>query len=81
MTGAVAPVFLTDMAWGTDEVLPRTLAAASAAAVDYRLLEFWYDVDRPADLALLRAHLPALTAAGEPHPAETCAVCERLGLW
>ena len=81
MTGAVAPIFLADMAWGTDEVLPRTLSAASDAAIDYRLLEFWYDVDRPADMALLRAHLPALDAAGESRPTATCAVCVRLDLW
>lgn len=81
MTGAVAPIFMEDMAWGTEEVLRRTLDAATTAGVDYRLLDFWYDVDRPADLALLRAHLPALHAAGEPMPQETCAACERLGLW
>ena len=81
MSGAVAPIFIDDMAWGTDEVLRRTLDAATTADVDYRLLDFWYDVDRPADLALLRAHLPALHAAGEPMPQETCAACKRLGLW
>jgi len=81
MRGAVAPIFLEDMAWGTDEVLRRTLAAARDAGVDYHVLDFWYDVDRPADLALLRDHLHALAAAGEPSPAASCAVCERLGLW
>ena len=81
MRGTLAPVFPEDMAWGTDEVLRRTLAAAREAGLDYRVLEFWYDVDRPADLALLRDHLPVLEQAGEPLPTASCAVCERLGLW
>jgi len=81
MRGVVAPVFPDDMPWGTDEVLPRTLAAARDAGLDYHLLDFWYDVDRPADLALLRDHLHALAAAGEPLPTASCAVCERLSLW
>jgi rSAM/selenodomain-associated transferase 1 len=81
MTESVAPVFLADMAWGTEEVLPRTLAAAQGAGVPYQVLEFWYDVDRPADLALLRAHLPVIAAADEPLPTHSVAVCTQLELW
>lgn len=54
--GSVPPVFEA-MPWGTGQVLTRTLRALQAAGVDYRLLPFWYDVDRPEDLDLLRAHL------------------------
>lgn len=75
--GAAPPVF-DGMPWGTDAVLPRTLAALTAAGVRHRLLPFWYDVDRPADLALLRAHLPALIAAGDPPPRHTMALLEHL---
>lgn len=57
--------------WGTDRVLVHTLRSLEAAACRYTLLDFWYDVDRPADLALMAAHLPALRAAGVPPPPRT----------
>ena len=34
-------------------------------------LPFWYDVDRPEDLKLLKTHLPSLEALGIPVPSET----------
>ncbi|MCB9535904.1 MAG: TIGR04282 family arsenosugar biosynthesis glycosyltransferase [Myxococcales bacterium] len=75
--GAVPPVF-AGLPWGTDDVLPRTLAALNDAGIPHRLLPFWYDVDRPADLALLRAHLPALAASGVPPPRHTMRALEHL---
>ena len=73
--GSVPPVF-DDMPWGSAGVLPRTLAALRTACVPVHLLPFWYDVDRPADLDLLRAHLPVLAALGEPAPMHTMAWLE-----
>lgn len=53
-------VFASPMAWGSDEVLPRTLERLRALkAIGRRpcLLPFFYDCDTPADLRLLRDHL------------------------
>ncbi|MHC4838137.1 MAG: TIGR04282 family arsenosugar biosynthesis glycosyltransferase [Planctomycetota bacterium] len=66
--GGVPPVFC-DIAWGTGTVLGDTLAGLRAASVRYQILPFWYDVDRPDDLALLRAHLPDVA----PPPRHTIA--------
>ena len=68
MRGEVAPVFLDDMRWGTEEVLPRTLKALEESGTSHRVLDFWYDVDRPADLALMCAHMPVLRRTGIPLP-------------
>ncbi len=73
--GAVPPVF-EGPEWGGPGVLAHTLASLEAARVRYEIMEFWYDVDRPEDLALLRAHLPALAAAGVPLPAHTVRALE-----
>jgi hypothetical protein len=64
----VIPEFLQDIAWGSPEVLVETLRRAQAINARVSLLEPWYDVDRPEDLALLRSHLTALHLAGEPIP-------------
>ncbi len=74
-----APPIFDDVPWGTDRVLAHTLRRLQRASCRYHLLEFWYDVDRPADLALLAAHLPALEAAGVPVPPRTRAVLSALG--
>jgi rSAM/selenodomain-associated transferase 1 len=76
---ADAPPIFDDVPWGTDRVLVHTLRHLRRAACRYTLLDFWYDVDRPADLALLAAHLPALEAAGVPVPPRTRAVLSALG--
>jgi rSAM/selenodomain-associated transferase 1 len=76
--GSVPPIFAGPV-WGTDRVLAHTLHLLEISACRYSLLEFWYDVDRPADLALLAAHLPALAAAGVPVPERTRAVLAARG--
>ena len=65
--GAVPPCF-EGLAWGGDQVLLDTLDAL--AELPHRLLDFWYDVDRPADLALLRRHLRALPPTERPKRTE-----------
>lgn len=59
LCGVVPPIF-EGIAWGTPEVLPRTLRRLTEKEYSYALLPFWYDIDEPRDLELLRAHLPVL---------------------
>ncbi len=73
LRGEVPPVFPTDMPWGTEVVLTRTLRALAATGAPFRVLDPWYDVDRITDLALLKYHLPSLIAAGDPAPTRTLA--------
>lgn len=61
------------LAWGTDAVLPATLAALAARG-PFAVLDPWYDVDRPADLRWLRHHLPRVT----PPPTHTTAALAAL---
>jgi hypothetical protein len=74
-------LFIEDpIAWGTNQVLPATLARlarlrAEGAAVE--LLPFFYDVDTPADLLLLRSHLALLPEDAAPH---TLRALRELGL-
>jgi rSAM/selenodomain-associated transferase 1 len=63
--------------WGTARVLDTVLRQAETLAVEVNLLEPWYDVDVPADLERLRAHLPALVGK-EAYAARTAAVLERI---
>ncbi len=56
--GRVPDIF-RGIAWGGPRVLPDTLKRLRAANVRYALGPWWYDVDLPRDLALLRTHLDA----------------------
>ena len=47
---------LTDIPWGTDEVLQQTLSRAEAAGCTYGLLPPLHDIDRPEDLAHFHHH-------------------------
>jgi len=59
LIGAKAPLpdLFRGIAWGTDTVLTDTLERLNKLKHDVHLLPFWYDIDRPADLAFLKAHL------------------------
>lgn len=74
MRGAVVPVF-DGVAWGTESVFAHTIETLNAAGVDYAVLDFWYDVDRPDDLRLLRALRHRLPA---PTPTHTLAALAAL---
>lgn len=74
LRGGVAPVF-ADIAWGTGAVFAQTVEALNAAGVDYALLDYWYDVDRPEDLRMLRAVRQRLAA---PLPRHTLAALDAL---
>lgn len=59
------PAVLEDIPWSTPEVLRLTCERSNAAGHSLHLLPFWYDVDEPADVTFLRAHLSSLRASGE----------------
>ena len=60
---APAPGLFAGIDWSTDGVLEATLARAQAAALAVHFLPPSFDVDRPADLVLLRT----LVERGEVH--------------
>ena len=76
-SGLPKRIFQSGMPWGTCDVLAMTLERLAAdekkdePAIVYELLEFWYDVDRPEDLRMVRAHANALSAKGVPLPRRT----------
>jgi len=53
---------LDGVRWSAETTLAETAAAAREAGLSVELVEFWYDVDTPADLAFLRNHLRVLPA-------------------
>jgi uncharacterized protein len=54
------PAVFEDIPWGTDQVMPRTIAALEANGLSFRLLETLWDVDRPEDLGRLEQLEPPL---------------------
>ncbi len=78
MRGQVAPIFPSGMPWGTHEVLDRTLFILQSQGITFELLDFWYDVDRPADLRYLVAHLAILARQGDTEHVHTRKVLDRL---
>jgi rSAM/selenodomain-associated transferase 1 len=46
------------ISWSTESVLDETLARAKAIGLDTRLLDRWYDIDRPEDLIAARRDAP-----------------------
>ena len=61
--GHVHDVF-TGVPWGTEKVLPETLARVKRIGATLEALPVWYDVDRYEDLLFLKAHLDLLDACG-----------------
>jgi len=57
------PELFTGIDWGTDRVLPQTLARLDGLALRYKLLDVLWDVDRPADLSRLLELEPPLLEA------------------
>lgn len=54
------PELFHDMPWSTPDVFRLTLERIAKHNLRAGFLDPWYDVDRPADLQLLRNHLTAL---------------------
>lgn len=63
-----APGMFDGVRFSTRYTLADTRRACAAAGLSVALLSPWYDVDTPADLALLRAHL-TLDPEAAPHTA------------
>src|SRR5579875_298966 len=83
------PDIFTAIPWGSSRVLALTLRRLGRIGVRYSLGPWWYDVDRPEDLALLSAHLDChrksggcmVLPLGAPHPCpRTAALLRRLGI-
>ena len=71
--GAAAAAVFRGVPWSTREVLARTLDRMAEERVSCRVLESFYDVDRPEDLERLRRDLESRDPSGEDYPAETAA--------
>ncbi|MBN1458824.1 MAG: TIGR04282 family arsenosugar biosynthesis glycosyltransferase [Armatimonadetes bacterium] len=65
---AVPHALFADIDWSSTQVLTQTIAHAQREALSVALLEPWYDVDTPQDLALLRTHLSWHVAESRPVP-------------
>ncbi|MBV72008.1 MAG: hypothetical protein CMH52_11820 [Myxococcales bacterium] len=76
-----ADLFPVDMPWGGSTVLTQTLAVLNESKIHYQLLDFWYDVDRPEDLALLCAHQSYLDGVKIRPASHTVQCIKALGLW
>lgn len=57
--------------WGTGQVLAATLQKLATQQTTCHLLPFWYDIDRPEELPLLKAHLALLKRQGRLTAKET----------
>jgi len=62
--GRRLPPIFDNIAWSTNRVLAETIARLSDPSWRLALLPPWYDVDTPADWALLRGHVAAMRRAG-----------------
>lgn len=70
------PGLFERMPWSTPHLLDRTLDAARGLSIG--ALEPWYDIDRPADLELLRRRLRLERAAGRLPCPRTWSLLEAL---
>ena len=59
------PFVFEDIAWSTESVFQQTVDRVFSTGVTLGLLPPWYDVDTPADVAFLHAHLSAMRLADD----------------
>ncbi len=59
------PFVFQEIPWSTSSVFEQTVARACLTDATLGLLPPWYDVDTPADVAFLKAHLAAMRVAGD----------------
>ena len=59
------PFVFEDIAWSTESVFQQTIDRVHSTGATLGLLPPWYDVDTPADVAFLHAHLTAMRLAGD----------------
>ncbi|MFQ5780618.1 MAG: TIGR04282 family arsenosugar biosynthesis glycosyltransferase [Nitrospiria bacterium] len=65
------PDLFSGIRWGEQEVLTKTLEKLDEQQTQCHLLPFWYDIDRPEDLAFLKSHIKLSIGQGISHPKET----------
>jgi len=75
---APLPGLFSGIRWGTDEVLIKTLEKLERQKTSCHLLPFFYDIDRPKDLILLKSHIKISRASGTPYPKRTWKNIEKL---
>lgn len=80
LIGARPPLadLFSGVRWGSDQVMLETLKKINAEKMECALLPFWYDIDRPADLILLKEMLELDARRGRPRPKETHAFLRSL---
>ena len=59
------PFVFEDIVWSTESVFQQTVDRVLSTGATLGLLPPWYDVDTPADVAFLHAHLAAMRLAGD----------------
>lgn len=59
------PSVFEEIAWSTNAVFQQTIARMRSTGATFGLLPPWYDVDTPADVAFLHAHISAMRLAGD----------------
>lgn len=59
------PFVFEEIAWSTESVFRQTVARVRSIGATLGLLPPWYDVDTPADVTFLHAHLAAMRLAGD----------------
>ncbi len=80
LIGARPPLadLFSGVRWGSDQVLISTLRKVNAEKLECALLPFWYDLDRPADLILLKEMFELHERQGAPLPKKTHAFLRSL---
>ena len=76
--GRPAAAIFQGIRWGSEEVLPASLAAIRGAGLRLAVLPPFHDVDRIEDLRFLRAHIEALRLAGGEVPQATASFLDGL---
>lgn len=77
-TKETMPDLFSQLPWGTETVLRETLERVNKKKRRCRLLPFWYDIDRPHDLAFLSAHLRLMARQSAPLPMATMEIINQM---
>ena len=66
--------YFENLSWGTEKVCSETCRRFNQADLNWSLMPFIWDVDRPEDLRLLRIHLSLEQRPSSPNPPRTMAL-------
>jgi len=80
LIGATSPLpdLFSHQNWGTETVMTQTLERLNEKGRSTHLLPFWFDIDRPRDIAFLRAYLNYLRQERLTLPKATHETIKRL---